>query len=103
MNLRQAFAHTIKIARKTQKLTQEDFGVVSSRTYMSTLERGLKSPTIDKLDEISKTMEMHPASLIVAAYALLGETANVEEALKRIQTESAQLLAHSTKPTKSMR
>lgn len=100
MTLRQALAHIIKTARKSQKLTQEDFGVVSSRTYMSTLERGLKSPTIDKLDEISNTMGVHPASLILSAYALLSETADVQEILEQVQAETAQLLAKSSKSAK---
>ena len=72
-DLRQALALAIKTIRKSRKLTQEDFGLVSSRTYLSTLERGLKSPTLDKLDEISKTMKVHPAALVLLAYAALEE------------------------------
>ncbi len=34
--------------------------LVSSRTYLSTLERGGKSPTIEKLDAIAKRMDIHP-------------------------------------------
>ncbi len=49
MELKQAFGQALKQLRMSQGLTQEDFSDVSSRTYLSTLERGLKSPTIDKL------------------------------------------------------
>lgn len=95
MNLRQALALTIKTARKTQKLTQEDFSVVSSRTYMSALERGLKSPTLDKLDELSITMGMHPASLVLTAYTLLDSGTDIQKILERVEAESNQLLANS--------
>ena len=74
-SFRQALALAIKAIRKNRKLTQEDFGLVSSRTYLSTLERGLKSPTLDKLDEIAKTMKVHPAALVLLAYAALEENA----------------------------
>jgi transcriptional regulator with XRE-family HTH domain len=45
-----AFAKALRHARKSRGLTQEDFSDVSSRTYMSTLERGKKSPTLDKIN-----------------------------------------------------
>lgn len=77
-DLRQALALAIKTIRKSRNLTQEDFGLVSSRTYLSTLERGLKSPTLDKLDEIAKTMEVHPAALVLLAYAALEENLEVQ-------------------------
>jgi len=68
MKPRHTIGQTIKAIRKQRKLTQEDFGVVSSRTYLSTLERGLKNPTLDKLDEISQVMGIHPATLVLLAY-----------------------------------
>ncbi len=70
MNNRQALAIAIRKVRKARKLTQEDFGVVSSRTYLSSLERGLKSPTLEKLEAIANVMEIHPATLILVAYAI---------------------------------
>ncbi len=52
MNLNEALAKALKQIRQTKGLTQEDFSFVSSRAYISTLERGLKSPTIEKLEQI---------------------------------------------------
>lgn len=84
MNLRQALAVAIKSVRKTRNLTQEDFEIVSSRTYLSSLERGLKSPTLDKLHELSRVMDVHPASLILLAYAVANEDgeAVIDEVVK---------------------
>ncbi len=42
---------------------------MSSRTYMSTLERDLKSPTLNKLAELCEVMEIHPLTLLTLAYA----------------------------------
>ena len=53
-----------------QSRTQEDFSTISSRTYISTLERGLYAPTIEKLDDIAAVLGVHPITLIVGSYAL---------------------------------
>ncbi len=50
-------------------MSQEAFSDVSSRTYMSTLERDLKSPTLNKLAELCEVMEVHPLTLLTLAYA----------------------------------
>lgn len=59
-----AFAKALKHTRKSRGLTQEDFSEVSSRTYLSTLERGKKSPTLDKINTIAQTLGIHIVSLI---------------------------------------
>jgi transcriptional regulator with XRE-family HTH domain len=50
-------------------LSQEAFSDVSSRTYMSTLERDMKSPTLNKLAELCEVMKVHPLTLLTLAYA----------------------------------
>lgn len=102
MNLRHALALAIRTARRTRHLTQEDFGIVSSRTYMSTLERGLKSPTIDKLDEIGQTLKMHPVSVILAAYVLHAGPEDEKATVERIIEESSALLAQVSSGTKNV-
>jgi transcriptional regulator with XRE-family HTH domain len=59
----------MKTVRKARGLSQEAFSDVSSRTYMSTLERDLKSPTLHKLAELCEVMEIHPLTLLTLAYA----------------------------------
>jgi transcriptional regulator with XRE-family HTH domain len=62
------FGRGLQKVRKSRKLTQEDFSVVSSRTYLSSLERGIKAPTITKIEEIATVIGVHPLSLIAYAY-----------------------------------
>lgn len=69
MELLKRFGAGLQLARKCRGLTQEDFSVVSSRTYLSSLERGKKSPTISKLDELASVLNLHPLSLLALAYA----------------------------------
>lgn len=93
MQLRQAMALAIKTIRKGRHLTQEDFGLVSSRTYLSSLERGLKSPTIDKLDEIAGVMGVHPATILLLAYAILAISNDADEStVEKVAQEAEQLL-----------
>jgi transcriptional regulator with XRE-family HTH domain len=48
MSIKKSFGIAVKISRNAKKITQEDFSETSSRTYISTLERGLYSPTVEK-------------------------------------------------------
>lgn len=68
MELLKRFGSALQKARKSRNLTQEDFSVVSSRTYLSSLERGVKAPTITKVEEISSLIGVHPVSLLASAY-----------------------------------
>ena len=93
MNLRQSLATAIRTVRKNKGLTQEDFGVVSSRTYLSSLERGLKSPTVDKLEEIAGVLDVHPASILLLAYAVQAKSLDREGLIDAIAAETKNLCA----------
>ena len=94
MDLRAAFGQALRTVRKSRGLTQEDFSNVSSRTYLSTLERGIKSPTLDKVSDLAKVLDVHPLTLLALAYSsaeeievstLLGD---VVDELKRLRVDS---------------
>lgn len=63
-----SLAKALKAVRKARGLSQEAFSDVSSRTYLSTLERDLKSPTLSKLAELCEVMDVHPLTLLTLAY-----------------------------------
>jgi transcriptional regulator with XRE-family HTH domain len=58
----------VRDVRLASRLTQEDFAIVSSRTYMSSIERGVQNPTVTKIDELSEVLGLHPLSLLTLAY-----------------------------------
>lgn len=69
MKAKPSLPAALKTIRKARGLSQEAFSDVSSRTYLSSLERGLKSPTLNKLEELCEVMEVHPLTLLTMAYA----------------------------------
>jgi len=54
---------------------------------MSSLERGLKSPTIDKIEQISQVLEVHPVSVMVATYLEAEPEMNIEALFDRIKSD----------------
>ncbi|MCK9511586.1 MAG: helix-turn-helix transcriptional regulator [Castellaniella sp.] len=80
-----SLGQAIKTVRAARSLSQEAFSDVSSRTYMSTLERGLKSPTLNKLAELCEVMDVHPLTLLTLAYA--GDSNDAERLLARVRQE----------------
>ena len=86
MAARYSLAKALKTVRKARGLSQEAFSDVSSRTYMSTLERDLKSPTLNKLAELCEVMEILPLTLLTLAYA--GDsTRKADELLAQVRQE----------------
>lgn len=80
----QKFGEALRICRAASGLTQEDFGQISSRTYVSTLERGLKSPTLEKIDDLAETMGIHPLVLLIPTYLDASDTRDLEKKLAEL-------------------
>lgn len=91
MDVQAAFAIALRRVRKSRKMTQEDFDQVSSRTYLSMLERGLKSPTLNKLEELAQAMQVHPLTLLLATYAEQNPDVPVEELVQFVLEEFRRL------------
>ncbi len=82
-----AFAKALKNTRKHRGLTQEDFSEVSSRTYLSTLERGKKSPTLDKMHDISQALGIHFFSLMTLTSLYSEQEEDLDALLVKIRNE----------------
>ena len=95
MTLKNSFPAALKQVRKARGLSQEAFSDVSSRTYMSSLERGLKSPTLSKVAELCEVMDVHPLTLLTLAYG--GDSKGVSEVIERVQRELAAIQAQKGK------
>lgn len=81
----------VKAIRDARALSQEDFSLVSSRTYMSTVERGLKSPTLGKLEQIASVMQIHPLTLLALTYASSASPNAAAEMFDIVQRDVEQL------------
>lgn len=89
MHINKAFGIALKKSRKENKKTQEDFDIVSSRTYVSSLERGLKSITIEKLEDIAAVLGIHPLTLLYRSYQVKDGRKNAEIILKLLNSEDS--------------
>ena len=89
---RSNFARGLKCARTARGLTQEDFSEVSSRIYVSLLERGLKNPTLDKINGLSEVMEIHPLSLLALSYLLSDKRNDLDKLLTQVRKEVTEIL-----------
>lgn len=90
----QRVGQALRRLRQARALTQEDFSLVSSRTYMSALERGLQSPTLEKLLELAAVLKIHPATVLVLADTWVeGQLPeqDVARLLRRISDECAEI------------
>ncbi len=86
MELKTAFGIALRQQRLSKKLSQEAFSGVSSRTYMSALERGLKNPSLEKIEDIANTLEIHPLTLLTHCYILRDDECT-EDLLSRVERE----------------
>ena len=89
--LNQAFARALRQARKAHKLTQEDFSAASGRTYISALERGLKSPTLEKIVSLAETIKIHPLTLLTLTFMQTRAGSTVEQLWTQVERELKKL------------
>ncbi|MCV2354278.1 helix-turn-helix domain-containing protein [Paucibacter sp. B2R-40] len=87
-------ASALRKARNAAGLSQEEFGAVSGRTYISQLERGERQATLAKIDDLASVLQIHPAALVALAYLpdQAGEDA-VEKLLTTVREELMAMLA----------
>ncbi|MFJ4605780.1 helix-turn-helix domain-containing protein [Pseudomonas atacamensis] len=90
MSLKTAFAAVLKAMRAGKGLTQRNLAEVSSRTYVSKLERGQSSPTLEMIMALSGPLSVNPLTLV--AITLSAESGQSVDALpRRTQAELADL------------
>ena len=82
-----SFPKALKAVRVARGLNQEEFGLVSSRTYVSSLERGLKVPTLKKIDALSDVLGIHPLTLLVLSYVAQSGTQPVDDLIDKVKQE----------------
>ena len=85
------FAHALRYARKARALTQEDFDEVSSRVYVSALERGVKQPTLAKVDVLAAKLDLHPLTLLALSYCKHLSTDEVRRLCDKVVEEVGSL------------
>ncbi|MHB2051184.1 helix-turn-helix domain-containing protein [Pseudomonas sp. VEM90] len=64
MTLKSSFATVLRAIRSKRNITQRQFADASSRTYLSKLEGGKSSITLDKLEQLSARLKLSPLTLL---------------------------------------
>lgn len=96
MDLRKGLSRSLRLIRKTKGFAQEHLSEVSGRTYLSEVERGLKNPTIEKLDELARAMGVHPLTLISIAYVAQLREQDLAALQERVSREVKDIFAKSS-------
>ena len=81
------FSRALSNVRKARGLSQEEFDLISSRTYISALERGLKQPTLPKVDALSEVLGVHPLTVLVLSYVAVPTGQGVQSLLNQVLHE----------------
>jgi len=70
--LQKAFGEAVRARRRELGLSQEDLGFEAElhRTYVSQLERGIKSPSLATIEQLAQVLKTTPSDLIRAAEKL---------------------------------
>jgi len=91
MDFKDGLAEGFKSCRKATGMTQEDFGTVSSRTYIRMIERRIKSPTLEKLDQLAREMNIHPIALMLSIYMKIEETTQ-DQIMSKVDSDISTIL-----------
>jgi transcriptional regulator with XRE-family HTH domain len=95
------FGKALKQVRQARNLSQEALPS-SGRTYVSAVERSLKSPTLTKIDAFAEALNVHPLTLLALSYVpTKGDTVGVSRLLSKVEREIAAVLEAAGKDVAS--
>lgn len=69
MSLRTAYASALKFLRTRREASQQALGQAADRSYISRLESGTRSVTLDVSHSLAEALEVDPLTLLLLAYA----------------------------------
>ncbi|MGU1101191.1 helix-turn-helix domain-containing protein [Pseudomonas aeruginosa] len=87
--LKRTLGAVLREYRVKRKIAQESMG--PSQSYISNLEAGRWSPSLDKIEQMAAVLDVHPATIIIAGYIRAEEQARTEELIERIRCELKQI------------
>ena len=92
MELRKGLSRSLRLIRKAKGIAQDHLSEVSGKTYLSEIERGIKNPTLKKLDELARALGVHPLTLVTLAYVPQLREQDISSLQERVIKESRGLL-----------
>lgn len=97
MKQQNQFGAALRAVRLARGLAQEDFAQYSGRTYVGEIERGVKQPTLQKIDDLAIPLEVHPLTLIVFAYVKHLDMQSCEALLGQVRNELGEIIESNSR------
>ncbi|MFC6336174.1 helix-turn-helix domain-containing protein [Pseudomonas sp. CCM 7891] len=85
MTSNEAIGLAIRQTRTQRNFSQEEIG--ASQSFVSDVERGKKSVTMNRLDLFASCLGVQPATLIIRAALLSTPNLNLDDLLEKIKSE----------------
>ena len=82
----------LRAARTARGMPQEEFALVTGRTYVSDVERGAKNPTVVKIDQLAAVMKLHPLTVLTLSYCKTPSAREAAALLARVTAELDELM-----------
>jgi len=103
MDLRRGLARSLRLIRKARGLAQSQLADAAGRTYLSEIERGVKNPTVEKIDRLARAMKVHPLTVLTIAYLARLEEKELLDLQERVDKETRSVLskADAAQPRKA--
>jgi transcriptional regulator with XRE-family HTH domain len=89
MSLSKGFAAVLRTARAVRGLSQQDLGDASDRKHFWQIENAKSSPTLNKLEKLSKALQFDPVTLLALCVAVRDKV-SPSDVLQRVQKELAE-------------
>ena len=81
------FGRALQQLRAARGLVQEDMLLATSRRHISRIEQGHQVPSIRTIEVLAEQMQIHPLTLIAAAYCPDLDTTLVNELPKTVKSD----------------
>lgn len=81
------FGRALQQLRAARGLVQEDMLWATSRRHMSRIEQGHQVPSLRTIELLAEHMQIHPLTLVAAAYCPDLDTTSVNELLKTVKAD----------------
>ncbi|MFT3811862.1 MAG: helix-turn-helix transcriptional regulator [Acidovorax sp.] len=85
------FGRALQQMRAASGMTQEDLLLATSRRHVGRIEQGHQVPSIRVIENLAETLQIHPMTLVTAAYCPDFDAAAVEKVLEVVKADFLEL------------
>jgi transcriptional regulator with XRE-family HTH domain len=81
------FGRALQQLRAARGLVQEDMLLATSRRHISRIEQGHQVPSVRTIEVLAEQMQIHPLTLVAAAYCRNLDATSFSEILKTVKAD----------------